>query len=218
MTTADRTRARTAAGLLLFLAGAGILLGIITAEATYPAAYGTGRNTVSDLAAMRPENVVRQPSAAIFNSTMIVCGSLVAAAALLLRRVERHTSTTLALASLGVGMIGVGLFPQYHPGVHSTFALAAFLGGGLAAIFTAPMQSQPLRTVHVVLGLTALGALAVFGLLPDTAPVAALGPGGVERWIVYAIVLWLVVLGSTLAGRHPSAPAMPRPSDAELRA
>src|SRR5215217_4969625 len=39
------------AGTLLFLAGAVVLMGIITAEALYPASYSTASNTVSDLGA-----------------------------------------------------------------------------------------------------------------------------------------------------------------------
>ena len=47
----DRPIYRKAAGALLFLAGAVVLMGIITAEALYPADYSTAANTVSDLGA-----------------------------------------------------------------------------------------------------------------------------------------------------------------------
>jgi protocatechuate 3,4-dioxygenase beta subunit len=46
-----------AAGVLLLIAGTGTLRGIITAEALYPVAFDPRVNTVSDLGAMRPENV-----------------------------------------------------------------------------------------------------------------------------------------------------------------
>jgi Protein of unknown function (DUF998) len=81
-----RARYGTIGGLLLVVAGAAILMGIITAEALYPAAYNTHRNTISDLGAMRPLNLIRQPSAAIFDWTMIVTGILVIAAACFLHR------------------------------------------------------------------------------------------------------------------------------------
>ena len=76
-----RFRYHSGAGLLLLIAGSAVVLGITTAEALYPADYNVHRNTVSDLAAMRPEDIVRQPSSAIFNTTMIVAGALIAIAA-----------------------------------------------------------------------------------------------------------------------------------------
>lgn len=54
-----RTWYANASGVLLLVSGAAILMGIVTAEALYPAAYSTNRNTVSDLAAMRPHNLIR---------------------------------------------------------------------------------------------------------------------------------------------------------------
>jgi hypothetical protein len=63
------------AGVLLSLAGAAILMGFITAEALYPGLYTTHTNTVSHLGASEPSNsVVLQPSAAIFDITMLVTG------------------------------------------------------------------------------------------------------------------------------------------------
>ena len=106
-----RSADRSVAGLLLLSAGSAVVLGIMTAEALYPAAYNVHRNTVSDLAAMRPEDIVRQPSAAIFNTTMIVAGALIAVAAVLLYRSRAGLLATLPVAGLGVGMIGVGIFP-----------------------------------------------------------------------------------------------------------
>jgi hypothetical membrane protein len=56
------------AGLLLFLSGAMIIMGIITARAFYPSGYTTAVSEISDLGAtVRPNSVTYQPSAAIFN-------------------------------------------------------------------------------------------------------------------------------------------------------
>ena len=89
--TLPQSAGRSLAGLLLLIAGSAVVLGIMTAEALYPADYDVHRNTVSDLAAMRPEDVVRQPSAAIFNTTMIVAGALIVTAAVLLYRSRART-------------------------------------------------------------------------------------------------------------------------------
>ena len=72
---AARTRAWASdlrlGGGLLFVAGATILMGIITAEALYPGTFSTGANEISDLGGTRPPNsVILQPSATIFNLSM----------------------------------------------------------------------------------------------------------------------------------------------------
>jgi hypothetical membrane protein len=199
-----RSSDRTVAGLLLLVAGSAVLLGITTAEALYPADYDVHRNTVSDLAAMRPEDVVRQPSAAVFNTTMIVAGALIAIAAVLLYRSRAGLLATLPVAGLGVGMIGVGIFPgNTVMAVHQLVSIATFLCGGLAAILTARLASAALRPVHVVLGAVALAFLLGYGFLPDLAVFDRLGEGGVERWIVYPVVLWMIVLGAGLAASRP---------------
>jgi hypothetical membrane protein len=201
-------RARSAAGLLLLVAGSAVLLAIMTAEVLYPADYNAHRNTVSDLGAMRPENIVRQPSAAIFNSAMIVAGALVALAAVLLYRSRAGLLASLPVAGVGLGLVGVGIFPgNTIMAVHQLVSMATFLSGGLAAILTARLSSPALRPVHVALGTVALtfllGAIFLAGL-----PVFdRLGEGGLERWIIYPVILWTVVLGAGLAS-SPPAPAV----------
>src|SRR4249920_3465733 len=72
-----------AAGALLLIASVVILLGIITAEASYTATYTTFENEISDLGATRPPNsIIYQPSATIFNVTMIVSGLLILCSAI----------------------------------------------------------------------------------------------------------------------------------------
>jgi hypothetical membrane protein len=197
---------RTVAGLLLLVAGSAVLLGISTAEALYPADYNVHRNTVSDLAAMRPEDIVRQPSAVIFNTTMIVAGTLILGAAILLYRCRAGLSATLAVAGLGAGMVGVGVFPgNTVMAVHQLVSIATFLCGGLAAIATARLAPRALRPVHIVLGGIALAFLIGYTVLGDLTVFDRLGEGGVERWIVYAVVLWIVVFGAGLAASRADA-------------
>jgi hypothetical membrane protein len=50
------------AGALLVIAGIVAIMGIITAEATYPG-YSTAKNDISDLGATRPPNsIIKQPA------------------------------------------------------------------------------------------------------------------------------------------------------------
>ena len=77
---------------------------------------------------MRPDDVVRQPSAAIFNTTMIVTGALIVIAAVLLYRSRAGLVATLSVTGLGVGMIGVSIFPgNTVMAVHQLVSLATFL-------------------------------------------------------------------------------------------
>ena len=75
------------AGTLLFLAGFIALMGIITGEIFYPSGYSNGNSEISDLGSTRPpETLIYQPSAAIFNGTMILTGILVLAGAFFAHR------------------------------------------------------------------------------------------------------------------------------------
>ncbi len=186
------------AGVLLACAGAVILLGIITAEALYPAPYATDANTISDLGGTRPpDSVVRQPSAAIFDTTMVVSGLLILGGALFLVRAGHRRGVTLPVALLGAGVLGVGVFPG-NTEPHPFFALLAFGAGGLAGVLAARSLPAPMRQISALLGAIALCALALGLFLVDAEPIASLGEGGIERWIAYPVVLWLVLLGGFL--------------------
>jgi hypothetical membrane protein len=198
MDTPERLRA--AAGVLLAVAGSAILLGIITAEALYPARYTTFDNEISDLGATKPpDSVILQPSATIFDVTMVVTGLAIAVAAVLLLRtgVARRLAIPTLLA--GVGVLGVGVFPGNVGSIHPWFALLAFVAGGVAALTTAFVTPAPLRWVAGTLGAVSLVTLIytiVAGL--DAPIVSDLGDGGTERWVAYPVVLWLVLLGGAL--------------------
>ncbi len=65
---------------------------IITGEALLPAAYTTCYNAISDLGSTwQPRQIVREPSATIFNTTMLVAGLMIAAGAAAFR--HSHTGT-----------------------------------------------------------------------------------------------------------------------------
>ena len=193
------TTAVRLAGVLLLLAGAIVLMGIITAEALYPAPYTTGGNEISDLGGTRPpEGLVLQPSATIFNLVMLGCGLLVLVAAWLVQRGLGRPSLAITLALLGVGATGVGLFPGNTGTPHALFSLLTFVAGGVCGLVAARVTSAPFRYVSAALGVVSLGALLSYGVLGDAGPLASLGDGGVERWVAYPVVLWLVGFGGYL--------------------
>lgn len=191
-------------GALLFVAGSMILMGIITAEALYPAAYGTGQNEISDLGATRPPNsVILQPSAAIFDSTMIVTGTMIVCGAYFVHRAFSTAAVTVPLALLGIGALGVGIFPGNYAVIHPIFAMLTFVSGGAAAILACKVETAPLSYISVLLGGISLLSLLLAVILGEGGLLGVLGAGGVERWVAYPVVLWLVGFGGYLMGHSP---------------
>ena len=195
-----RSRNSKVAGVLLSLAGTAILMGFITAEALYPGVYTTHTNTVSHLGASEPPNsVVLQPSAAIFDITMLVAGAMILAGAWFAYRALGRRGVLIPTGLLGVGTLGVGVFPLTHPAPHTLFAFTAFVAGGIAVVLSSRVTTAPFRSLWTTLGAIALGATVLaLDAFRGWAPMVELGEGGLERWIVYPIVLWLVAFGSYL--------------------
>lgn len=184
------------AGVLLFLAGVVALMGIITAEVFYPPGYSTANNEISDLGSTRPPDpVITQPSATIFNTTMIVTGLMVLIGAVLTQITYGRLLASIPLGLFGLGVLGVGIFPGNVPVVHQLTALATFVFGGIAAITSWSITAPPFRYIGVVLGLIALSSLFFSGML-----IPILGDGGTERWVAYPILLWVTGLGGYLLG------------------
>jgi hypothetical membrane protein len=189
-------------GGLLFVAGATILMGIITAEALYPGAFSAGANEISDLGGTRPpDSVILQPSATIFNLSMMLIGVFVMAGSWFVQRAFGRRSVTIPIAVLGVGALGVGLFPGNTGTPHAIFAMVTFVSGGIAALSASRVTCAPFRYVSYLLGAVSLATLGTYMLLGDGSPMAVLGIGGVERWIVYPVVLWITAFGGYLSGR-----------------
>ncbi len=191
---------RRLAGMALAAAGSVILMGIITAEALYPATYTTNANEISDLGATRPPNsIILQPSASIFDATMIVAGLAVIAAATLLLRSQERRFLSISVLLNGTGILGVGIFPGNVGAIHPWFALLAFLAGGLCGIAGGRARTGPVAWFSYAFGAVTLITLvaAFFGGL-EVPPLENIGDGGAERWIAYPVVLWQVMFGGAL--------------------
>ena len=177
---------------------------IVTGEALFRAAYTTSQNTISDLGSTwQPGDIVREPSATIFNTAMLVSGAMIVAAAAAYWRAYRSRSVAIALLLLGVGMLGVGSFPGTeiggHPstaGLHPPLSMLTFIAGGLCGVLAYRVTTAPFRYVSVMLGVVSLGSLVLSGPLSAS----DLGAGGVERWVAYPVVLWVVAFGGYLLG------------------
>ena len=194
------------AGVALFTAGALLLMAIITAEALYPFAYSTGGNEISDLGGTEPPAaLVFQPSATIFNVSMMMTGLLVLLGAIILHRSVRRWSVSLPVLVLGGGVLLVGIFPGNTGLPHALAAMVAFWAGGIAAVLTSRIAAAPFRYPLMLLGLINLVSLASYFTLGDSSPFWALGVGGAERWVAYPVLLWTMGFGGYLAGRASAA-------------
>ena len=197
-------RSRLAAGTLLTLAGGGILMGSITGEALYPRLYTTHADTLSHLGGTEPPgSVALQPSATIFDLTMLAAGAMILLAAWFVLRGTRSKTVAIPVAVLGIGVFGVGVFPLTNPTPHTLIALVAFYSAGAAAILSARLTRAPLRQLSIGLGAISLVAITLGLFFGGWAPVAALGEGGIERWNAYPALLWMVAFGGWLMSDAP---------------
>ena len=188
----------TRAGILFFLAGSIILMGIITAEAFYPESptYTTHNSMISDLGDTEPPNsIITQPSATIFNLSMILTGILVLSGNFLFQYSDKKLVLML-FGLLGLGVLGVGVFPGDINPQHPIFAILTFISGGLAAIYSYSLINSPFKYLAILLGVISLFFLFTYQLFIPT-----LGGGGVERWIAYPIILWMIGFGGYLMGK-----------------
>jgi hypothetical membrane protein len=183
------------AGTLLFTGIAIFIIGLNIAEQLYPD-YSASLNYVSDLGATCHSTNCEtiQPSAMIFNSSIFLAGIFVAVAAYLIHSEFNSRVFSFSLALSGIGTMCVGIFPESAGHIHALAALIAFTFGGLSAI-TAFAFLRPLFSyVSVLFGVMALIALALLILHIDM----GLGPGGIERLVIYPILIWAIGFGGYL--------------------
>ena len=193
------------AGVALLLTGAIALLGIITAEAYHPD-YATTQE-ISDLGSTAPPDPVHyEPTATIFNGTMLTSGALVLLAAGFLYRAGRPRVLWLPLGIFGLGIFGVGVFPGDVTPWHGLFALLTFVSGGIAAMLSARATPKPFSYCCLLFGGFSLGSLVYAIALGDSGPLGGLELGGIERWVVYPLLVWVAGLGGYLLGEQESAP------------
>lgn len=169
------------------------MVGMLVTEALYPG-YSISQNYISDLGV--------GPSAMIFNSSVFLLGLLVVTSAYFVHSSFRNHLVTILLVLAGVGAMGVGVFPENSPAMHEIVSDIAFIFGGLLPIAAYRLVRKPFGYLSVVMGLLSLSAMVLlsaqysFGLGEQY--FLGLGPGGMERMIVYPVLLWEVAFGGHL--------------------
>lgn len=188
----------TITGILFFLAGIVILMGIITAEAYYPdqPVYTTHKSMISDLGStMPPNSIITQPSATIFNLSMMITGILILVGTYFLFRFSGDRLAAVLFGLLGIGALGVGLFPGNVTPQHPIFALLTFVSGGLAAVYSFRIINSPFKFLTLPLGVVSLISISTYPMFE-----LMLGAGGIERWVAYPIILFMIGFGGYLTG------------------
>ncbi len=182
---------RRATGVLLFAGAALFITGMHIAEYLYPG-YSVSDNYISDLGATcRATCTVYQPSAFIFNSSVILFGLLIIISSYLIWR-EFNSPIIAALFCLsGIGAVGVGLFPETAGFLHVIVSFITFFFGALASIAASKLVKAPFSYFSVLMGIASITALVLYGL--DI--YLGLGPGGMERMIAYPVMLWATGFG-----------------------
>jgi len=191
----------TTAGALLLVAATQFTLCIIIAEAAYPG-YSVSANYISDLGV--------GPSAIIFNASVFTLGLLLLAATYLQRHNQNQKTLNIMLLLMAVAAMGVGIFTKDYTLPHGAVSSAAFFFAGLSAIASFKLLPKPLSHISVALGAMTLTALSLFsaGIITsgaitsntayDSTFYLGLGPGGMERMIIYPTLMWLAAFGGHL--------------------
>jgi hypothetical membrane protein len=182
------------AGAIFFIAVTQFTLGFIISEVLYPG-YSVHDNYISDLGV--------GPSSIIFNSSAFLLGLLALVATYFLRQVSNFKTVNRLLLLMAIGAMGVGVFTKDFTVAHGAVSSMAFFFGGLSAIASFKVLKKPLSLISIALGAMTLGALVLFssgmvasGSLTSTEAYDSifylgLGPGGMERMIVYPLLIWL---------------------------
>jgi hypothetical membrane protein len=180
------------AGLVVFVGAVQFVLAIIISEAVY-SGYSVGQQYMSDLGNWS----LAGNFAAIWNVSAILLGLFVIAGAYFIQRGFKNRLFTSLLVITGVGAVGMGVVAEdISDPVHSIFALFAFVFMAAAAIMSYKFVKSPLSYISVILGAVSLLALVFY----FSGFYLGLGLGGMQRLIIYPLLLWNLGFGAYLIG------------------
>ena len=108
---------KTAAGYMALLSVAALLVSVIASQLNY-AGYSLQHNFISDLGV--------GSTSGIFNTGAFASGAMLCVAALLARKSKAGTAASVGMVIAGIGLAGVGLYPETTGTAHATFAAMAF--------------------------------------------------------------------------------------------
>jgi len=188
------------AGAAFFIGGVQFTLLWFLSETTYPN-YSVANNYISDLGTTCPSSgpCYVPPAWWVFNSSEVIFGILILIGVVFFFRAYPYRAVAVMLGIAGIGLVGVGVFNESFGLAHGLFSLVIFLFAGLSAIITFRLQKPPLSYVSALLGAVSLVALILY--IPGTGSFGTtmgIGPGGLERLIVYPVLVWVLGFGGHL--------------------
>ena len=210
----SKNRNLTIAGVLAVVASVEWIIGVFVAQAYYPN-YSITYNALSDLGAtchsataLTPNScVIYQPSSIIFNTTLILFGVLSIPAAYFINRSLRKRFFSTLLGLFGLGVLIDGVFPENELTIHLLGGLVAF-GGVIAAITVYRLGEATPRYFQyssAAIGIVSLVAtLLLFAVPLGTLESSVIGFGGLERIILYPLIIWEALLGIIFLAKYRS--------------
>jgi hypothetical membrane protein len=203
------TRALGVAGSLVFLAGMEFGFFFVLAEILYPG-YSVFNNQISDLGATCDATCTFvQPSSVLFNTSIALFGLISLVASFYLWKGFRSRPTLAFSVLSGIGAVGVGVFNESYGSIHGIFSAWTFISAGSFAVMAYRILRSPMSYFSLGAGVMTLVATVLYG----GGIYLGLGPGGMERMVVYPVLLWSIGFGGHLIaiGRPPGTPNQGRP-------
>jgi hypothetical membrane protein len=203
-------------GVLAVVASVEWIIGVFVAQAYYPN-YSITQNALSDLGAIchtatayTPNScLIYQPSSIIFNTTLTLFGVLSVPAAYFVNRSLRKRSFSILLGLFGLGVLVDGVVAEnVQLAIHAVGGLVAFGTGAIAAITVYRLGEATPRYFQYAsagMGIISLVGTFIFVATPlGTLESSAIGAGGLERIILYPLMIWEALLGIIFLSRYRS--------------
>jgi len=182
----------------LILAGTGqFVFFFVLAEIYYPG-YNVSSDVISNLGATCNSGVCQffQPSSDIFNVSVSLLGLALFPAAYYLWKASGGKALPAFEALSGMGALGVGVFNESFGGAHVLFSAMTFIAAGIQSLLVYKVAKPPLRYFSALIGVVTLTATVLY--VTDT--YLGLGQGGMERMVVYPVLLGGLAFGGYLLG------------------
>jgi hypothetical membrane protein len=183
------------AGTLLVAATGQFAFFFVLAEIYYPG-YGVSTQAISDLGATCGDGICRfvQPSSDIFDASIVMMGAMLLFTAYFLWRGSGSRVLPLFQALAGVGAVGVGIFNESYGAAHVFFSAFTFVSAGIQALLVYKVAKPPYSYFSALTGMVTLAATILYG----TDTYLGLGRGGMERMVVYPVLLGGIAFGGYL--------------------
>ena len=192
------------AGTILFVGVAQFVFFFALAEIYYPG-YDVSVQTISDLGATCSGGVCKfvQPSSDMFNVSIVLLGIALLFTAYFLWKGCGSKALPLFEGLAGIGSLGVGIFNESYGGAHVFFSAFTFFSVGIQALLVFKVAKAPFSYFSAATGVVTLVAVVLYG----TDTYLGLGQGGMERMVVYPVLIGgLAFAGYLMAMGEARAP------------